>query len=256
MTDGVLIPEKGRNTLFASWKIALGGAILLLVALPLAFPDPYARIINFIYDGLWMTFAVTGAAALAATLVGLLVGMGQMSRFRPFNFISTIYVEVVRGIPLVVQMFYVYYSLGQFLSISGFPAAVLALAVCYGAYMGEIFRAGIQAIPQGQMEAALALGLSRGQAFFNVILPQTLKIILPALGNEFIALLKDSSLVSMLALVDLMQRGRQDATKNFQYFETFTMVALIYLVITLILSRLIGILEERMQNKPKGGVTS
>jgi polar amino acid transport system permease protein len=120
------------------------------------------------------------------------------------------------------------------------------MSICYGAYMGEIFRAGIQSIPKGQMEAALALGLTRSQAMRRIIIPQTLRMILPPVGNEFIALLKDSSLVSILAVSDLLRRGREFASTSFQYFETYTMVALVYLVMTLFFSRLVGLMEERM----------
>jgi len=126
---------------------------------------------------------------------------------------------------------------------------VVAISICYGAYIGEIFRAGIQSINRGQMEAALALGFTRSQAFRLIILPQTVRVILPAIGNEFIALLKDSSLVSMLALTDLMQRGRQYATKTFAYPETFSIIALMYLIMTLFLSRLVGLMEERLQKR-------
>ena len=249
ITDSTLIPDRSNKPLFSSWRIAFFGALTILVALPIVAPDPYAEIVFFVADGIGMTFQVTFFSILAATLIGLVAGLGQISRSTIINRVATVYVEVIRGIPLVVQIFYIYYSLGQLLRISGVPAAVLALSVCYGAYMGEIFRAGIQAVPRGQMEAALALGLSRGQAIRKIILPQTFRIVLPAIGNEFIALLKDSSLVSMLALTDLMQRGRQYATRSFSYFETFTIVALIYLVITLFLSRLVAILEERLHSR-------
>ena len=126
-------------------------------------------------------------------------------------------------------------------------AAIIAMSVCYGAYMGEIFRAGIQAIPKGQMEAALALGMTRAQALRKVILPQTFRIILPPVGNEFIALLKDSSLVSILAVSDLLRRGREFASVSFQYFETYTIVALVYLVITLFFSKMVALMENRME---------
>ena len=115
--------------------------------------------------------------------------------------------------------------------------------------MAEIFRAGIQSIPKGQMEAALALGLSRGQAMRKVILPQTIKVILPPIGNEFIALLKDSSLVSILAVADLLRRGREYASTSFRYFESYTVIALIYLVMTLFFSRLVAIMEERLRHR-------
>lgn len=279
VTDGTLIPERSKKGVFSAWRIAFIGAIALLVLLPVlnmaevqkalhtfwnsffppAAPDPvlaaiadgtyrnhYWSALNFVPEGLLVTFQVTVLAIVFAFVIGLLAGLGQISRSKPINKISTVYVEIIRGIPLVVQIFYIYYSLGQFLKLSGVLAAVVAMAICYGAYMGEIFRAGIQSIPKGQMEAALALGLSRSQAIRMVILPQTIKIVLPAIGNEFIALLKDSSLVSVLAISDLMRRGREYAATTFEYFEAYTIIALVYLVLTLFLSRMVAILEERL----------
>jgi polar amino acid transport system permease protein len=114
--------------------------------------------------------------------------------------------------------------------------------------MAEIFRAGIQALPKGQMEAALALGMSRSQALRTVILPQTVRVILPPIGNEFIALLKDSSLVSILAVSDLLRRGREFASTSFMYFESYTVVALVYLVMTLFFSRLVALMEDRLRH--------
>jgi len=130
----------------------------------------------------------------------------------------------------------------------GPSAAVLAMSICYGAYMAEIFRAGIQAVPKGQMEAALALGMNRSTAMRRIIIPQTIRIILPPIGNEFIALLKDSSLVSILAVSDLLRRGREYASTSFRYFESYTVVALIYLVMTLFFSRLVAIMEEKLRH--------
>ena len=120
------------------------------------------------------------------------------------------------------------------------------MSICYGAYMGEIFRAGIESIDPGQTEAARSLGLSPTQTMFYVILPQAWRTILPPIGNEFIALLKDTSIVSILAVSDLLRRGREFASESFLYFETFTVIAIVYLIITLILSRLVGIMEERL----------
>lgn len=157
--------------------------------------------------------------------------------------------EVIRGIPLLVQLFYIYYALGRFVTVPRITAAIIAMSVCYGAYMGEIFRAGIQSIPRGQMEAALALGMSRRQALRLIILPQTFRVILPPVGNEFIALLKDSSLVSILAVSDLLRRGREFASVSFRYFETYTIVALCYLVLTLFFSKLVALMEERLENR-------
>jgi len=162
-----------------------------------------------------------------------------------------VYVEVIRGIPLLVQLFYIYYALGPLLQLQGPTAAVLAMSICYGAYLAEIFRAGMQAIPRGQMEAALALGMSRSLAMRKIIIPQTIRIVLPPIGNEFIALLKDSSLVSILAVSDLLRRGREFASTTFRYFESYTVVALIYLVMTLFFSRLVAIMEERLRHRGK-----
>ncbi|MDC7235778.1 MAG: amino acid ABC transporter permease [Spirochaetales bacterium] len=251
VTDGALIPAKGDKGLFSSWQITFFGAIIVLVLLPVLKPDPYFKILKFLPDGIFVTFQVTVMAIVCATFIGLLTGLGQISRNVFFNRVATVYVELIRGIPLLVQLFYIYFALGKFLNIQGMVAAVIAMAVCYGAYMGEIFRAGIQSIPKGQMEAAIALGMSRGQALRLIILPQTMRVILPAIGNEFIALLKDSSLVSVLAISDLLRRGREFASTSFLYFESYTMVALVYLVFTLFLSRLVAIMEERMAYRGK-----
>ena len=249
VTDGALIPERGEKAGFSAWRISFFGAIALLVLLPVISPDPYLDIIKFIPDGVLRTFEVTVASICFALVFGLLAGLGRISRVVVINRIATIYVEVVRGIPLLVQLFYIYYALGKFVEVPRFLSAVIAMSFCYGAYLGEIFRAGIQSIPRGQMEAALALGLSRGQAIRRVILPQTIRVILPPIGNEFIALLKDSSLVSILAVADLLRRGREYASTTFRYFESYTVVALVYLVLTLFFSKLVGIMEERLRRR-------
>ena len=247
ITDGALIPEKDTGAIFSAWRISFFGALALIILLPIITPDPYLKILEFLPDGILRTFEVTILSIIFAFFLGLITGLGRISRVKIINRIATVYVEVIRGIPLLVQLFYIYYALGRFLHIPDIASAVIAMAVCYGAYLGEIFRAGIQSIPKGQMEAALALGMSRSQALRKIILPQTIRVILPPVGNEFIALLKDSSLVSILAVSDLLRRGREFASKTFNYFETYTMVALVYLVITLFLSRLVGIMEERLR---------
>jgi polar amino acid transport system permease protein len=251
ITDGTLIPLKGEGGLLTSWNIAFFGAVALLIALPVFSPNPYLRILAFVPDGLVATFGVTLSSIFFSLIIGLFAGLGRISHNKPINMIATVYVEVIRGIPLLVQLFYIYYALGPLLKMQGPPAAVFAMSVCYGAYMAEIFRAGIQAIPKGQMEAALALGLSRTQAMRRIIIPQTVKIILPPIGNEFIALLKDSSLVSILAVSDLLRRGREYASTSFRYFESYTVIALIYLVMTLFFSRLVALMEERMGHHGK-----
>ena len=257
ITDGTLIPQKGEHQILSAWNIAFFGAIVILITLPLTKPDPYRQILAFVPDGILATFSVTLASIVFALMLGLLAGLGRISRIRVVNLIATVYVEIIRGIPLLVQLFYIYYALPplinksilkNFIQLDGPSSAVLAMAICYGAYMAEIFRAGIQSIPKGQMEAALALGMSRGQAMRKVILPQTIKVILPPIGNEFIALLKDSSLVSILAVSDLLRRGREFASTSFLYFESYTVVALIYLVMTLFFSRLVALMEAKLRH--------
>lgn len=251
ITDGVLIPERDEKSIFSAWRICFYGALLILAILPIVLPDPYLKIIKFLPDGIIKTFELTILSIFFAVILGFLVGLGRISRNKYINLGATIYVEIIRGIPLLVQLFYIYYALGTFVNIPPMAAAIIAMTVCYGAYIGEIFRAGIKSISKGQMEAALALGLTRSQAMRHVIIPQAIRVILPPLGNEFIAMLKDSSLVSILAVSDLLRRGKEYASHTFTYFETLTIVALIYLILTLFLSRLIGIMEERMKIKSK-----
>lgn len=246
MTDGVLIPNKNDNHVFNSWRVTFFMAILLLGSLVLFAPDPYRSIFLVVIKGAPMTFQVTILAIMGAIFIGLFCGLGAVSKSRIINMISGVYVEFIRGIPLLVQLIFIYYAMGRLFRIEGLVAAVAALSICFGAYMGEIVRAGIQAIPKGQMEAAIALGLSRGQAFRYVILPQTIKVVLPAIGNEFISMLKDSSLVSTIALSDILRKGREYISRTFLSLETMLIVALVYLVITLMLSRLVGMLEERL----------
>ena len=249
ITDGTLIPSKDEGGLLSAWNISFFGAVGLLVALPIISPNPYLRILSFVPDGLVATFSVTLISIFFALILGLFAGLGRISHNKGINRVATVYVEVIRGIPLLVQLFYIYYALGPLLKLQGPPAAILAMSICYGAYMAEIFRAGIQAVPKGQMEAALALGMSRSMALRRIIIPQTVKIILPPIGNEFIALLKDSSLVSILAVSDLLRRGREYASTSFRYFESYTVIALIYLVMTLFFSRLVALMEERLRHR-------
>ncbi len=251
VTDGTLIPDRTERSTLSAWNISFFLAVGLLILLPVISPKPYLKILKFLPDGILRTFEVTLISILFAIILGLLTGLGRISRITLVNRIATVYVEVIRGIPLLVQLFYIYYALGKVVKLPDMTAAIVAMSVCYGAYMGEIFRAGIQAIPKGQMEAALALGLSRTQALWRIILPQTIRVILPPIGNEFIALLKDSSLVSILAVSDLLRRGREFASASFLYFESYTMVALIYLVMTLFFSRLVGLMEDKLKRRGK-----
>jgi len=244
--DGAAIPNKSDKGLVSAWWIAFIGAIGTLLFLVIFQPDPYRRILEFLPDGIVITFQVTIYSILMALVIGLVTGLGRISRNKYINLVASTYVEIVRGVPLLVQLFYIYYALGKFVQVPDMMAAVIAMSFCYGAYMGEVFRAGISSIHKGQTEAARSLGFNRAQTMYYVILPQAWRTILPPVGNEFIALLKDTSLVSILAVADLLRRGREFASESFLYFETYTMVAIIYLIITLILSKLVSIMEERL----------
>jgi ABC-type amino acid transport system permease subunit len=171
--------------------------------------------------------------------------------------LSTLYVELVRGIPMLVIVLYMGFAVtpalrnasrGWFtgeIDLRGLPAAVIGLAFGYGAYLAEIYRAGIESIHKGQMEAARSLGMSYFQAMRHVILPQAIRVVLPPLGNDFIAMLKDSSLISVIALPEILQQGRLWISRNFRAFEGFNSVALLYLVMTLGLSLFVGMIERR-----------
>ncbi len=244
--DGAAIPSRKDVGLFTAWRVAFFGAIAVLLCLILVRPDPYLRALSFVPDGIWVTFKVTIGSIALALIIGLFTGLGRISKNRTINGVASLYVEVIRGIPLLVQLFYIYYALGRIVQIPAITSAIIAMAICYGAYMGEIFRAGIESIHKGQMEAARSLGMTKSQAMRHVILPQAFKVILPPIGNEFVALLKDSSLVSILAVADLLRRGREFASETFTYFETYTVIALVYLILTLFFSKLISLMEERL----------
>ncbi len=245
-SEGGAIPKKDDIGLFTAWRVAFVGAISIIAGLVYFKPDPYLEIIKFLPDGILVTFKITIASILLSIFFGLIAGLGRISKNIYINGLASLYVEIIRGIPLLVQLFYIYFALGKIVQLPAEICAIIAMSVCYGAYMAEIFRAGIDAIPKGQTEAARSLGMTSSQTMRHIILPQATKTILPPVGNEFIALLKDSSLVSILAVSDLLRRGREFAAESFDYFETYTMVALIYLVITLILSKMVGIMEEKI----------
>lgn len=168
-------------------------------------PEPYLEIVKFLPDGLIITFEVTVLSLLCTLPIGLLTGLGRLSRNPVINLIASTYVEIIRGVPLLVQLFYIYYALGRIIQVPPMVSAVIAISFCYGAYMGEVFRAGILSVPKGQTEAARSLGFNNFQTMTLVILPQAMRTILPPIGNECIAMLKDTSLVSIIAVADLLR---------------------------------------------------
>lgn len=246
ISEGGAIPTRLDRGLFTAWRIAFFGAIAAVIALVTLKPDPYLAIAKFLPDGILVTFQVTVMSIVLSLFIGLIAGLGRLSRNPIVNGIASLYVEIIRGIPLLVQLFYIYYALGRVVNLPAITCAVIAMSICYGAYIAEIIRAGIDSVPKGQTEAARSLGMTPFQTMRFVILPQAIKTILPPVGNECVALLKDSSLVSILAVSDLLRRGREFASQGFEYFEAYTLVALFYLIITLILSKLVGIMEDRL----------
>ncbi|MBD3233493.1 MAG: ABC transporter permease subunit [candidate division Zixibacteria bacterium] len=210
------------------------------------------KIFKFLLPAVPMTIEITVVAFILAALLGLVVAVGRVSRYRVLNTFFKIYTDVIRGIPLLVQIFFIYFGLGRFLNLERFYAGVLAISICYSAYLAEIIRAGIGAVPRAQLESALSLGMRRGQAMRYVILPQANRMIVPPVANEFIAILKDSSLVSIIGLRELTRAGREYYSQFFVDFETWFIVGLIYLAMTLSLSRLVSFIEKKYQLKGYG----
>ena len=207
--------------------------------------DRYRRAFNFVVpSGLLVTFKITAYSIMVTIPLGILTGLCRLSKVSFVNLGASVYVEVVRGIPLLVQLFYIYYAIAQLITVPPVVTAVMAMSFCYGAYMGEVVRSGIEAIDRGQREAAMSLGFTPTQTMFKVILPQAFRTILPPVGNECIALLKDSSLVSVIAIADMMRLTREFSSTTFFYFESYTVVALLYLMITLLLSKLVSLTEN------------
>jgi polar amino acid transport system permease protein len=197
--------------------------------------------------GAWVTIKFTVISAIFGTIIGLLVALARISSNRLLRSASTGYVEFFRGTPLLVQIFIIAFGIGHWINVPDFLAGVAALSINSGAYTSEIFRAGIQSISKGQMEAGRSLGLSYSQTMWYVIIPQAFRFCVPPLGNEFIALLKDSSLVSIIAITDLMRAGREITGRTVRPFETYTLVAFLYLAMTLPLTLLVRYMERRLK---------
>ncbi len=197
--------------------------------------------------GLWTTLWISAISSVFGLLIGLIAGLMKISRNYTVSTLAAIYVEVIRGTPLLVQIFIAYFFFGTVFNLDRNVAGIGALALFAGAYVAEIIRAGIQSIPNGQMEAARSLGMSLPQAMMDIILPQAFKRILPPLSGQFISLIKDSSLVSVIAITDLTKSGREIITSTFATFEIWLVVAAMYLVVTSVLSQFVFYLERRLR---------
>ncbi len=197
--------------------------------------------------GAGVTIKITAMSVALGVLIGLFVGIARICRVKPLRFLAAVYVDFFRGTPLLVQIFLFYFAVpvitGQ--RIDPYVAAVGSCGINSGAYVAEIVRAGIQSIDAGQMEAGRSLGMTWGQTMRYIIVPQAIKRVIPPLGNEFIALLKDSSLVSVIGFEELTRRGQLIIAKTYGSLEIWFSVAIIYLVMTLSISRLVAFLEKR-----------
>ncbi|PID41190.1 MAG: ABC transporter permease [Proteobacteria bacterium] len=196
--------------------------------------------------GLWTTLWLSAVASVMALFIGLIAGLMKISKNYTISTLAAIYVEIIRGTPLLVQIFIAYFFIGTVFDLSRNVAGIGALALFAGAYVAEIVRAGIQSISKGQMEAARSLGMSLPQAMIDIILPQAFKRILPPLSGQFISLIKDSSLVSVIAITDLTRIGREIISNTFAPFEIWLVVAAMYLIVTSVLSQFVFYLERRL----------
>ncbi|PKO05508.1 MAG: amino acid ABC transporter [Chloroflexi bacterium HGW-Chloroflexi-3] len=266
---------KERLTQFPWWFVTL--ILILITTFTAITTQPsYTEAFNFIKAGLSITIRTTLIAFVIALFLGLITGLGRISRNVFSKNLATLYVEFIRGVPMLVLIFFIALvavpavvsgmnELGHWFQSQGWNwianpllalenkaiemnvRAIVALSVTYGAFLAEIFRAGIQSVSKGQMEAARSQGMSSGQAMIYIILPQAIRNVLPALGNDFVAMLKDSSLVSVLAVRDITQVARLYAGRSFRFEEAYTTLAILYLSMTIVLSLVVKYIERRVR---------
>ena len=205
------------------------------------------RALPILLMGAGVTIEITAFSVAIGFFIGLFVGIARISQFKILQIMAAVYADCIRGTPLLVQIFLIYFALPMAIGqrVEPFIAAVAACGINSGAYVSEIFRAGIQAIDVGQMEAGRSLGLTWWQTMRFIILPQAFKNILPPLGNEFIAMLKDSSLVSVIGFEELTRRGQLIIAQTYGSFEIWMTVAVLYLIMTMAISRIVAFLEKR-----------
>jgi len=199
------------------------------------------------------TVQITFFGVLLGLLIGLIVALGRLSKNKTLSSISRGYIFLIRGTPLLVQLFIVYYGLTSIVTIAPIPSAVLALGVHNGAYIAEVFRGSIQSIHYGQMEAARSLGMTHSKAMQRIVLPQAFKRAVPSLGNQLIIALKDSSLASTIAVPELMLKGRQMGSSTFMYMEMFIIVGIWYLLMTSVLSFIVHRVEKKLKVSDRNG---
>jgi polar amino acid transport system permease protein len=257
------------------WWLAAAVAIAIAAALSIAASDLYAQVFSTVAKGVGITIFVTVVAFALASALGLGVALMALSGSRWLNQSARFYVEIIRGVPILVLLFWIAFAgAPAFVAAWNFATAplqgaglldplmvrdvslpwraVIALTIGYSAFIAEVFRAGIQSVETGQVEAAKALGLTRVQRFRLIVFPQAIRTILPPLGNDFVAMVKDSSLVSVLGVADITQMGKIYAAGSFRFFETYSIVAYIYLMLTVGLSLALRALERRLRRGREG----
>jgi polar amino acid transport system permease protein len=261
MTD----PNSERD--FPWWLLilALAGAVTLAGFLA---SDVYAAVLHTLMKGVGITLFVTFVGFGLASALGLLLALAATARLTVIRQAARLYVEVIRGVPILVLLLYIAF-VGVPALVAGWNAiavplgldrlltrdvsllwrAIIALMIAYSSFLAEVFRAGLQSVDKGQIEAAEALELTRWLRFRLVVLPQAFRTILPPLGNDFVAMVKDSSLVSVLGVTDITQLGKVTAAANFRYLETYNVVAFLYLVMTISLSLVLRRLEARLRRR-------
>jgi His/Glu/Gln/Arg/opine family amino acid ABC transporter permease subunit len=263
-----MIPTPPQDKDFP-WWLVVAGAIAAVLLYEVVANDLYRQVLGTLSQGIGITIFVTLVAFAMASGLGLLLAVGSLSRSLVLRQMARFYIEIVRGVPILVLLLYVAFVIAPGMVVAwnwatawlgvepirtrDFPLlwrAILALAIGYSAFIAEVFRAGLQSVDRGQIEAANALGLSPWLRFRLVVFPQAFRTILPPLGNDFVAMVKDSSLVSVLGVMDVTQLGKVTAAGNFRYFETYNVVALIYLLMTITLSLLLRRLEARLRARP------
>jgi polar amino acid transport system permease protein len=248
-------PEfKSESRDFPWWLVAIG-AILGWMIFKIIADDRYHRAFQRVAPGWWLTVKATGLGFLIALVIGLLAGLGRISRNALLRNISLTYIEFIRGVPILVLIFTISYVVVPQMStafgfdnssVDFFWRAVSALAIIYGAYLAEVFRAGIESVPPGQMEAGRSVGMSRPQAMRLIVLPQAVRNMTPAIGNDLIGMLKDSSLLSVLGVRELSQYGKLYASSSFQFRPTYVVLTMFYLSMTLVLSLLLRWYRKRL----------
>ena len=208
-----------------------------------------AKYIPLFVEGLKVTIEISFVAVIIGVIIGLAIALFKLSGVKILSFIATLYIQIIRGTPVIVQLFIIYYSTYPLFgfNIPPYIAAIIAFGFNSGAYVAEIIRAGIQAVDYGQMEAGRSLGMTYGRVMRHIIIPQGIKNILPALGNEFIVLLKETSVVSIIGTADLVRQADIIRAATYSSFEPYIIIAIIYLILVLGLSSVMDKVERRLK---------